>query len=210
MGVTDADTDVAELVAAAARGEQAGWNGLVDRYLPLVRSVTRAYRLNERDAEDVGQTVWLRLVEHLSDIREPLALPKWIMTTARHESLRVIGSTRRAVALDPLPEPRSTGERVDVDDELLRAERQQALRDGLAELPPAQRELLVLLVADPPVSYREISERLGMPVGSIGPTRARCLARLRATGAMRAFLQDDSPDHRGGGRDGPRCVARGR
>nr|WP_208383624.1 sigma-70 family RNA polymerase sigma factor [Modestobacter marinus] len=183
---------------------------MVDRYLPLVRSVTRAYRLPDRDAEDVGQTVWLRLVEHLASIREPRALPKWIMTTAKHESLRVIGSTRRAVALDPLPEPHDAGERVDVDAELLRAERQQALRDGLAELPAAQRELLLLLVADPPVSYREISERLGMPVGSIGPTRARCLARLRATGALRAFLQDDPADHPGGGRDEPRVVARRR
>jgi len=181
---------VTDLVEAAARGEQEAWDSLVDQFMPLVWSVTRTYRLTERDAEDVSQTVWLRLVEHLTDIREPRALPKWIITTAKNESLRLIKSNRRTVPLDPpfdstVPAETDSSE---VEANLLRAERHQALRDGLAELAPRQRELLLLLVADPPISYGEISRLLDMPVGSIGPTRARCLDRLRGTAAVSAFL----------------------
>jgi RNA polymerase sigma factor (sigma-70 family) len=196
----DVDVDVGELVAAAARGEQQGWNALVDRYLPLVRSVTRAYRLSDRDAEDVSQTVWLRLVEHLETIREPRALPKWLMTTTRHEALRLIRSGGRELPVDPLTDPAVAGaDHVDVAADLLRAERHQALRDGLAELSRADQQLLVLLAADPPLSYRDISTRLGMPVGSIGPTRSRCLARLRGTAAMSAYLRADlTADDMGG------------
>ena len=188
----DVDVDVGELVAGAARGEQPAWHALVDRYLPLVRAVARAYRLADRDAEDVSQTVWLRLVEHLGSIREPRALPKWLITTAQHEALRLIRSNGRELPVDPLTGPAArVADDVDVAAELLRAERQQALRDGLAELSPRDRQLLVLLVADPPLSYQQISTVLGMPIGSIGPTRRRCLERLRATAAMRTFLTAD-------------------
>jgi RNA polymerase sigma factor (sigma-70 family) len=188
----DADVDVGELVAAAARGEQQAWAALVERYLPLVRSVTRAYRLAERDAEDVSQTVWLRLVEHLDGIREPRALPKWLMTTTSHEAVRLIRSAGRERPVDPLTDPVVAGaDHVDLAADLVRAERQQALRDGLAELSAADRKLLVLLAEDPPLSYQQISARLGMPIGSIGPTRSRCLARLRSTRALRAYLTAD-------------------
>jgi RNA polymerase sigma factor (sigma-70 family) len=199
----DVDDDVNELVAAATRGEQQAWNALIDRYLPLVRSVTRAYRLNERDAEDVSQTVWLRLVEHLDSIREPRALPKWLMTTTKHEALRLLRSDVRENPVDPQTDPAmQRAEHVDVAADLIRAERHQALRDGLAELPPSDRELLLLLAADPPVSYREISAMLGMPVGSIGPTRGRCLERLRTTPAMVAYLSAEPTEQdKGGDRD---------
>src|SRR4051812_47470603 len=154
----DVDVDVGELVAGAARGEQSAWHALVDRYLPLVRAVTRTYRLADRDAEDVSQTVWLRLVEHLGGIREPRALPKWLITTAQHEALRLIRSNGRERPVDPLTGPAAwVADDVDVATELLRAERQQALRDGLAELSPRDRQLLVLLVTDPPLSYQQIS-----------------------------------------------------
>ncbi len=145
--------------------------------------------------------MWLRLVEHLTDLREPRALPKWIITTAKNESLRLIKAHRRTLPLDQLgdsttavgPDPE------EVESNLLRAELQQALRDGLAELAPRQRELLLLLVADPPISYSEISRLLDMPVGSIGPTRARCLDRLRGTAAIRAFLSaEGEADDTGG------------
>ncbi len=181
---------VTDLVEAAASGEQEAWNRLVDQFMPLVWSVTRTYRLAGRDAEDVSQTVWLRLVEHLTDIREPRALPKWIITTARNESLRLIKANRRTLPLDPLDDSTMAvgADSSEVEANLLRAERHQALRDGLAELAPRQRELLLLLVADPPISYGEISRLLDMPVGSIGPTRARCLTRLRETTAISAFL----------------------
>jgi RNA polymerase sigma factor (sigma-70 family) len=191
------DDDVPQLVTAASRGDQGAWNAIVDRYLPLVYSVTRAYRLSRSDAEDVNQTVWLRLVEHLDHLREPRALPKWILTTARHECSRLTRAGRREQPVDPLTD-RTLGGAVDdevVEADLLRAERQQSLRDGLARLRPADRRLLVLLTEDPPRSYREISELTGMPIGSIGPTRARSLARLGATPAVSEYLATGSREH---------------
>ena len=189
---------VGELVAAAARGEQSAWTALVQRYLPLVYSIIRRYRLSDKDAEDVSQTVWLCLVEHLDAIREPKALPGWIATTTRHEVLAVLGAKRRTDPMDPTASwlLDLQGNFVDLDDELLRAEAATALRNGLAELEPEQRTLLLLLVKDPPVSYGEISRITGMPVGSIGPTRARCLKKLRATSSVQAFLRPEGMQDR--------------
>ena len=196
---------IPELVAAAALGEQSAWNRLVERYMPLVYSVIRGYRLMGADAEDVSQTLWLRLVEHLKDIREPRALPSWIVTTTKREALRVLKTRDRMLPVDPLSgnlEPGTT-DSAGPEDDLHRAARHQALREGLAELPMQDRELVLLLVADPPVSYVEIGRRLGIPVGSIGPTRARCLNKLRMTSAIRAFLtaEGDLDDDTGGDRD---------
>src|SRR5450755_4620164 len=117
-----------------------------------------------------------------------------IYVTPRHEALHLLGSRKRTVLIDPMSsqvfddQPQSPP----TDEDLLRSERRQVLREALAELPQKQRELLLLLVADPPVSYTEISKRLGIPVGSIGPTRARCLERLRATSTLKAFLASDA------------------
>jgi RNA polymerase sigma factor (sigma-70 family) len=183
--------DVAGLVQAAREGEQRAWEELVELYMPLVLSVTRRYRLDSADAADVNQTLWLRLVEHLDQIREPERLAGWIATTVRNEALRLLASRKRTVIVDPLaglglePHP---GSEPSVDEDLLRAERHQALREGLAQLRPTHRELLVLLSTDPPPSYDQISERLGIPRGSIGPTRGRALAELRATTALRDFV----------------------
>ncbi|WP_448642743.1 RNA polymerase sigma factor [Geodermatophilus sp. URMC 63] len=182
--------DLSTLVEAARRGEPSAWQGLVQRFGPLVRAITSRYRLGEHDAEDVAQVIWLRLVEHLHELREPLALPGWIATTARHESLRLARGRERTLPVDPLDDAAQAfpGQDPDVDADLLQAEQVEAVREGLADLPAAQRDLLLLLAADPPLSYREISARLGMPVGSIGPTRARTLARLEATPSLRRYL----------------------
>jgi len=187
-------TTITDLVTAAARGDEGAWDLIVKRYLPLVHSVIGSFRLSRSDAQDVNQTVWLRLVEHLDDIRDPRALPGWIAVTTRHEALHLLGSRRRTVLIDPMnnqvfdDQPQSPS----TDEDLLRSERRQVLREALAELPQKQRELLLLLAADPPVSYSEISKRLGIPMGSIGPTRARCLGRLRATSTLKAFLASDA------------------
>ncbi|MET0417867.1 MAG: sigma-70 family RNA polymerase sigma factor [Actinoplanes sp.] len=187
----DHGTDTAALVAGALRGEQVAWDGLVSRYLPLVVAVTRAYRLSEKDAEDVAQLVWLRLLQHLPRIREPLAVPKWIAVTTRNECRHVARTMGSTVLVDPALDDRldRPGEPEPVDAALLRAEAHQAIRDGMAQLRPAQRDLLTLLAAEPPLPYREIAGRLGLAVGSIGPMRARALDQLRATPAMRGFLE---------------------
>jgi RNA polymerase sigma factor (sigma-70 family) len=180
-------SDLPELVAAAVSGNRAAWNSLVERFAPLVTSVIRRFRLTESDADDVRQNTWLRLVEHLEGIREPRALPGWIVTTTRNEALRVLSARRRVEPADPQIDDRlDTINNEDLATNLLLAERRQAVRAGLAELRSEHRELL-LLVSDPEISYRQISRRLGMPTGSIGPTRARCLQKLRDTTTMQTL-----------------------
>jgi RNA polymerase sigma factor (sigma-70 family) len=177
--MSDITTD-AMLIRRARRGDEAAWEALVRRYAPLVDAVARAHRLPREDAEDVGRMVWLRLTEHLDGIRDPSDLPAWIAAAARHESRRVTtGSPSDQAALDA---------------GLRRAERSQALRNGLAELPAAQRRTLLLFAADPPLSNREISDALGVPIAAVGPMRDGCLERLRATPAMRRYA--DAPRFR--------------
>lgn len=180
---------VTSMVEAARDGDAAAWNRLVERYLPLVVAVAGRYRLNADEVADVSQTLWLRLVEHLDEIREPRALPGWIVTTTRNEAFRLIKTRNRTLSIDPLSdwEPYGEDDR-ELDEQLLQDERHQALREGLHELPPHQRRLLLLLLVDPPLSYDQISHQLGIPKGSIGPTRARCLEHLRRTEAMRPFV----------------------
>lgn len=185
---------LAVLVSRAQEGEQDAWDAIVERFLPFVGAIARQHRLSPADADDVGQTVWLRLVEHLGDLREPAALPGWIRTTARHECLRLLAARGRTRSVDPQAGGLDTVTDDVTDAGLLAAERRQALRDALAELPAGRRDLLLLLLVDPPLAYEEISRRLGMPIGSIGPTRARALAQLRETVALR----DLGPDPSGG------------
>ena len=178
---------VTQLVRASAGGDQAAWNELVRRYARLVMAVIRGYRLTPADAQDVSQTVWLRLVENLGNLREPEALPRWLETTTQRECGRYVQRGRRTVPVDPHSEtvtrqPASE----DLDGDVARAELRQALRDGLAELPPRDQSLLRLFAAA--TSYKEISELLGMRPGSVGPTLRRCLDRLRDTYALRSYL----------------------
>ncbi len=194
------------LIHYARSGDQGAWDDLVERFLPLVGSVIARHRLYGADGEDVNQTVWLRLVEHLDDLREPAALPGWIATTTRRECLRTMDRARRATPTDP--QESHVLEQSDdafggdgspaLDTDLLALERHQALRDGLAALPGPRRELLLLLLRDPPLSYEQISALLDIPVGSIGPTRARALAQLRRTPALQGLDSPVAPttDHR--------------
>jgi RNA polymerase sigma factor (sigma-70 family) len=138
-----------ELVAAAVAGNRTAWDTLVECFAPLVTSVTRRFGLTQCDADDVRQNVWLRLVEHIADIREPRALPGWIVTTTRREALRVLSGRRRVEVADPHTDTRldisTTGE---PDANLLQVERRQAVHAGLAELPAPHRDLLLLTVVD--------------------------------------------------------------
>ena len=183
---------VVDLVNAARAGDQKSWNDLVDRFLPLVRSVIARYRLQQSDADDVNQTVWLRLVEHLDDLREPRALPGWLATTSRNESLQVIRRRGRDTPVDPQAATMArAGDLPELDENLIREERLNALREAMLELPPQRRELLELLMADPPIAYDQISAMLGIPKGSIGPTRARALEQRRHTRAIRTLATTD-------------------
>jgi RNA polymerase sigma factor (sigma-70 family) len=182
------DSPVAPLLAGAARGSESAWQKIVERYAPLVQSVCHNHGIRGADAEDIAGSVWLRLVANLAGIREPEALPGWLRTTTRHECLILLRHKTRQIPVDT----ELGGEETDsgLESALLGAERRAAARAAFAALPRRDRVLLAMLFADPPAPYREISATLGIPVGAIGPTRARCLARARRTPAIAALLAD--------------------
>ena len=175
------DPTVVALVTRAAGGDPAAWNEIVERYAPLVWSICARFQLGNHDREDVAQNVWLLLVEQLGKLREPAALPGWIATTTHRECLRVVTAARKSERLGTgLDDALQFVDNTVIDEEILMAERNAALRAAFAELPPRCQQLLgLLLTGDPPKSYAEISATLQMRVGSIGPNRARCLDRMR-------------------------------
>jgi RNA polymerase sigma factor (sigma-70 family) len=177
----DVDTlDIAGLVRGAAAGDRRAWERLVDQYARLIWSITSEFKLIESDAADVAQTTWLRLFEHIDRIEYPARVGSWLAATARNECLRSLAARKRVVLTQD--DEILTGVVVtvpEVDERILADERAQVVRDALSCLPRRWQRLLELLMADPPASYAEISDQLGLPVGSIGPTRGRCLAQLR-------------------------------
>jgi RNA polymerase sigma factor (sigma-70 family) len=182
------DSVVPDLVVRARAGDERAWGALVERYAPLIWSICRRHRLSDADAEDVGQVVWMRLVDQLDKVREPAALAGWLATTTRHECTRVLRTGRDTQSAGCLPEGLPDERSEIAEQELLAAEQHAALREALAGLSPSGQRLIAMLTADPPTPYAEISARLGIPVGSIGPTRARCLDRLRRHPALAALI----------------------
>jgi RNA polymerase sigma factor (sigma-70 family) len=178
--------DLAAIVPAAAGGDAAALSCLVARFDAALRSVTRSYRLSSWDADDVVQSTWLQFLEHGHTLREPAAVGGWLMTTARRLSLRVLqGAVRQILTDDP-----AVWEHADEHDphhEVVGAERRHALRGALTELPIRSRRLMTVLVAKPDMSYEQVGRVLGMPVGSIGPTRQRSISRLQRSSRLRAL-----------------------
>ena len=193
-----ADRVVADLVIRARNGDERAWGALVERYAPLIWSICRNHRLGDADAKDVGQSVWLYLVDQLDRVRDPAALPGWLATTTRRECARVVRAAQGPQTAGYVRDTESLpDERIETaDQELLAAERRAALREAVGDLPLCCQRLIVLLTADPPVPYAEISARLGIAVGSIGPTRARCLDRLRRHPAIAALMTEAGPGDR--------------
>jgi RNA polymerase sigma factor (sigma-70 family) len=188
------DVMVSDLVTRARAGDQQAWDVLVERFAPLIWCICSRHRLDRTDAEDVGQTVWLRLVDQLDKIRDPAALPGWLATATRRECMRVQRTVRgpRAVRYAPDAETIPDDQASMTDQELLVAERHAALREALADLPPCCQQLIAALTEDPPVPYAQISATLGIPVGSIGPTRRRCLDKLRRHPAIAALINAEA------------------
>jgi RNA polymerase sigma factor (sigma-70 family) len=172
--------DVTVLLSSAARGDQVAWNALIDRYSSLLWSIARSHRLPDADAADAVQTTWLKLVENLGRITDPERLAGWLATTARRECLQVIRRTtrdRRAPGFEHMDE--LAGPSPPVDQAVLLDERDKALWRALATLSERCQRLLRVLMATPPPAYTEVAAALDMPIGSIGPTRRRCLGNLR-------------------------------
>ena len=182
---TDYDHEAAtsgDLVRRAAAGDDAAWRALVERFSGLVWSITRTQNLSRSDAADVSQTVWLRLVDNLDRLREPERVGAWLAATTRHECIRVSRLRQRSVPtadVDVLdgPWPVPDGDPVCIVE---RRSEVADVRQVVTTMPERSQKLLHMLMADPPMPYGEIAAGLGIPVGSIGPTRQRCLRVLRA------------------------------
>ena len=186
-GGEDHGARIAGLVQAAADGHQDAIGELVTEFSPLLWQVARAAGLNTGDAEDVLQTVWLRLLTHLDGIHTPSALVGWLVITTRRESWRVRGNARRQVPADQDWLAAIPDTDVGAEDLVVTADSQRELAAALRQLSPRCQELLRIVAFVPRPDYDTVAAELGMARGSIGPTRGRCLARLRA-------LLDSSPE----------------
>ena len=167
-----------DLLQLAASGNQAAWNDLVERFDQMVWSVARSFRLDDATAKDVSQTVWLKLIENISNIQDPERLPGWLATTCRREAIRVSKLRDRVIPTEfeyDVEDESASFESLMVDDEESRT-----LVDAFGRLSEGCRQLLRLLTVEPALSYDQISEATGRPVGSLGPTRARCIERLKS------------------------------
>lgn len=185
---------VTDLVTRARKGDQQAWNAIVERYASLIWSICRHHRLSDADAQDVGQSVWLQLVSHLDAVRDPAALPGWLATTTRRECRRVVGAERGPhtsgylLDAESMPDEKTRT----AEQELLTAERHAALLEAFTCLGPSCQRLMAMLLQDPPVPYAEISATLGIPVSSIGPTRGRCLDKMRRYPAIAALIDAEA------------------
>ena len=184
-----------DLVTRARNGDKRAWDALVERYAPLVWSICRRHRLGRAEASDVGQTVWLRLLDELATVGDQAALAGWLTTATLRECGRILRAAGGQQAADYMLDAGDIpgGQTGMVQHELRMAGRNAALREAFTHLPPGCRQLIAVLIEDPPVPDAEISARLGIPAGSVGPDRARCLEQLRRYPAVAALISADRP-----------------
>lgn len=173
-----------ELFTRAREGDRRAWDDLVDQMSPVIWSIARSFRLDHATAKDVAQTVWMRLLENCDRIEDPDRLPGWIATTTRREALAVIRKQRRTFPTDFEYDIEDLGQ--SVEQTILDEEDHAEMRRAFATLGHSDQELLRLVVVETPESYQQVAEITGRPIGSLGPTRARALERLR-----RALEHDD-------------------
>lgn len=170
---------IADLVRAAASGDSRAWDALVGRFGPMVEAVARGHRLSPADVRDVAQTTWLRLFESLHRIESPERIGAWLATTARRESLRQLRRGDREFSTDDATFVSHASMAPAVDAGIVLDETRATVRRAFEGLPERAQTLLTLLLGDDRLTYKELSEQLDMPIGSIGPTRQRHLEALR-------------------------------
>jgi RNA polymerase sigma factor (sigma-70 family) len=178
--------ELIELVRAARDGDGVAWTRLFERFNPTLRSIARSYRLQATDVDDVVQATWLDTIQTIERLREPAAIAGWLVTTTRRKAIRLLQVRVREHLTD---EPELI-ERADLDgpeDSVLAAERQVVLARAVATLPDRHRQVMILLLSDPALDYEQIASRLAIPLGSIGPIRARSLARLQRHPELRTL-----------------------
>lgn len=188
-----APAEAGELVGRAAQGDTEAWEELVRAYVGLVWAVARNHYLRPDDAADVVQVTWLRLVEHVDRLHDPERVGAWLATTARHEAIRVRRRAQRELAVPDLPAVAEALSREVSDGDDVSPEVLHEVTDAFLALPARSRDLMRLLLLDPAPSYTEIASALDMPVGSIGPTRGRCLKAMRERLGRTSLTQRATP-----------------
>jgi RNA polymerase sigma factor (sigma-70 family) len=181
-----AQTELSSLVSAAKSGDNLAWSRLVGRFDQMLRSVARSYRLSSQDVDDAVQATWVQLYEHVESVRDTSAVAAWLATTVRRQSLHILQRRVREHLTDE-PELMVADEARAADEALIEGERRLVLTRALSTLPDRQRKLMTLIASERAPDYKEIGAALGMPVGSIGPTRARCMARLQLHSELREY-----------------------
>jgi RNA polymerase sigma factor (sigma-70 family) len=170
--------ELSDLTRAAAAGSEEAWTDLVTRLDAVLHTVARRYRLGAADVDDVVQTAWLRALDHVERLNDPGAIAGWLVTTTRREAMRTLQRAVREVLTDDtaaIDEPDVAGPETAV----IARERRLALRGAVRRLPGRQRDVVASLLCSPSATYERVAVQLAMPMGSIGPTRDRALARLR-------------------------------
>jgi RNA polymerase sigma factor (sigma-70 family) len=187
----------AELVARVRKGDASAWRDLIDQYEPLLRRLARQYRLSAEDAEDAVQVTWLRCLENIGQLIDADRLAAWLTTICRRESLRLATRGRREVPLNESQMTHLIDNRAGESDpceEAARHDEHDRLYRAIATLPQRQRVVLVELLTREGQSYLDLSHRVGLPVGSVGPTRQRAFTRLRNDPRLAELSPSETPD----------------
>ncbi|MFG1997567.1 RNA polymerase sigma factor [Spirillospora sp. NPDC048911] len=188
----DWDHEVIALVSAARNGDGDAWRRLVENYSGMLRSRIRRFRLGNEDAQDVIQTTWLLALQNLHRLEQEKRLGGWLTTIAIRESMKLLRRSKEISTddLDAVDRPDADAGMASVDRRLDGAWLSVAVAEAAAELPPRQRQLLTMLAERPELHYVDLARELGRPIGSIGPSRARCLTRLRGLLTERGVTPD--------------------
>jgi RNA polymerase sigma factor (sigma-70 family) len=170
---------MADLLNAAKGGSEDALGQITAELSPMLWHVARAAGLGADDAEDVVQTAWERLLSHLADIRVPQALISWLVVTTKHEAWRIRSSGRRQRPADQAWLTAIPDHAAGAEEQVVLDEQRRALWRAVGRLSAQCQELLRIVAFIPRPDYQSVSAALGMPVGSIGPTRGRCLEKIR-------------------------------
>jgi RNA polymerase sigma factor (sigma-70 family) len=183
MATARGHSSAAELIGAARMGDERAWAALVSRIEPMLRSVARRYGLSAAQIDDVIQIAWMRLFENIDALREPDAVGGWLAVTVRREAFRVLQLKVREYLTDDMQGGESTDES-GPEAAVLEKERRETLARAIRDLPERHSRLMQVMLSEPGLGYRQVSARTGIPTGSIGPIRGRCLERMAGDPAV--------------------------
>jgi RNA polymerase sigma factor (sigma-70 family) len=173
------ECDNVTLLERAAKGDQLAWRRLVEEHDGLIKCVARSFRLQSADVFDVAQMTWMRLLQNMHTIRQPERLAGWLAITATRESLAILRKARRQDLVGEIEETPDADPAADLEKGVTDRDAARALWGVVAELPPRRKTLLIALFRQELDSYSEVAAKCAMPIGSIGPTRARALLELQ-------------------------------